>query len=210
MVLRIICRSENSQCAVGTEVNHTHQRGEWNVFADGSMSGLGLVQRQQCTADPGQYEYPAAWTISIGTHLDLCCRHDNFGDSLTQSWVQLETTEGRGSHGQVALHALKYCFHEGFCAYENVSKSWSPTISYLPLSNRRKSKFVLLSNIRLSWEAVTMLRICRCRYSRWALAFLCEIRYQLQRAQSWIYSQSTLALPMRRRRHSRVEIFGGR
>jgi len=45
----------------------------------------------------------------------------------------------------------------------------------LPLSNRLKSKLVLLSKIRFSCAAVTILRICKCRYSRCDRVLLHEI-----------------------------------
>lgn len=45
----------------------------------------------------------------------------------------------------------------------------------LPLSNRLKSKLVLLSKIRFSCAPVTILRICKCRYSRCDRVLLHEV-----------------------------------
>jgi hypothetical protein len=55
---------------------------------------------------------------------------------------------------------------------EDVQKHAQITRSYLPSSSLRRSKFVLRSNILLSCPPLTMLKICKCRYSRCSLVFL--------------------------------------
>lgn len=83
-----------------------------------------------------------------------------------------------------------------------------------PSSRRLRSKLVLRSKILESWDPVTTLNICRCRYSRCNRLLRrhsvsvrpCARSYQAPRRHSLLIP----ALPTRKRKRSKAELAGGK
>lgn len=106
-----------------------------------------------------KYDVPQTFIFDVGTSASAA-RLRKFASNLRQSNDDVLIAISNSKRPISEVRKVSAPMREG------VSRDSPKNVYDIPLSMRLRSKFVRRSNMRRSWETVTILRICRWRYSR--------------------------------------------